>query len=147
MIWLVHLQAGDDGELNDDHIFQWFQTVPGTYHHDLCRESPPHANLRYEPESIAFAQRMQLERSKLPINIRDDELPPIPLAPYTPLTQRQVLTLQRQLPNSVLATLAGDMNDYEQLAPFQVRETADFGDWLRRCRSMLSDESVEHSSE
>ncbi|KAF8598140.1 hypothetical protein BDV93DRAFT_512760 [Ceratobasidium sp. AG-I] len=115
--WFAHLTNGDEGKLNNDQIFQWFQTSLGIFHHNLVATAAPNSYLRYEPESILFAQRMAQERAQIPIKIRKDKLPPIPLESYIPCTPSELNVLRSFLPNSISVEILGDLIEYEMMGP------------------------------
>lgn len=118
--WLKHLSEGDAGQLHEESIFQWFKTSPGTYHRIFCRGITAGAELSYDPESAAFALRVAQERASIPLVIRDDELPLVPLEPYRPILPHFRELIHTAAPNAVSTRLLCDLEMYESLGPYQV---------------------------
>ncbi|KAF8594281.1 hypothetical protein BDV93DRAFT_565603 [Ceratobasidium sp. AG-I] len=60
---------------------------------------------------------MAQERAQIPIEIREDELPPIPLESYIPCTPSELNVLRSFLPNSISVEILGDLIEYEMMGP------------------------------
>lgn len=114
--WLEHLRAGEEGELPDEHVFQFLQPRPGVFDVKLRTTKSPDARLTYGPESVAYALRQAKNTPR-----RDDELPTIfEDPPYLPIDEETEEAMLQSLQNSPLAELIPYLREYETAWPHQV---------------------------
>lgn len=120
--WSRHIRNGDDGLLPSEQIFQFYQTRPGAFYPQLCTGRTPDAELKFQPESVAYACRLARNQSTPGRAARQDGLPAVDEEGfYIPVPAAQAAPLGSLLSNTRVYGLLAFLEEYERAAPHQVR--------------------------
>ncbi|KAG8727126.1 hypothetical protein FRC12_022788, partial [Ceratobasidium sp. 428] len=110
-------------------LFQFRQPRPGVVERGTRTVMHPNSCLVYQPESLLYVRRMAMEKEARESEL--EELPPIPVNPYKPLTERQLAEAKAAVVgNKPLADLLNYLPDYETYGPYQ----ATHDDWNKAAR-------------
>ncbi|KAG8733027.1 hypothetical protein FRC10_000471 [Ceratobasidium sp. 414] len=124
--WRHFVLNGQAGLLSDLHVFRYLQPRPGQFEISLREEIHPQSELRFPPESLAYARYLVHSHEAADQHERPDELPAVKVGePYQSLTDETQADLTMAVGDSTIyARLLNILREHDEQWPYQPPETA-----------------------